>query len=86
MKASTIVTLVIVVLLLNAGITLMLINAKSSPVQTGSAALVNAAKNERDTQITAAVKAVEEAVVSVNVTKVEVFNRGFRGFGFFDFF
>lgn len=85
MKASAIFFIALAILLLNVGVTLMLINANPFAAKTPGSALVQAAGNQRETQITAAVKAVEEAVVSVNVTKVEVM-RGYRGFGFFDFF
>lgn len=86
MKASMIIILASVILILNVGITMMLINSNNQRVANGAApSLHKAASNPRHNEITTAVQAVEPAVVSVNVTKTEVVTRPF-GFGFFDFF
>jgi len=76
--------LALVVLILNAGITLVLLNQKGQLIPEKENP-IEVSQSQRHNEITAAVQAVEAAVVSVNVTKVQVF-RQFRSFGFFDFF
>jgi serine protease Do len=87
MKTSTAVILAIVVLILNIGITMMLINQYNSRQNLSqNQPLIEASSSRRHNDVTAAVKAVEPAVVSVNVTKTQILRRGYSGFGFFDFF
>lgn len=85
---------VILILLLNAGITVVLIdhfngkqeNVKSMFSKSPSAA-TKAVSASRENAITNAVSMVEPAVVSVNVIKTELVRaRSPFGFGFFDFF
>jgi len=85
MRTSTAIVLALVVLILNAGITLVLINQKGFNLLPEPTAKVAVSDNQRHNEITAAVQAVEPAVVSVNVTKVQYVRR-FSGFSFFDFF
>ncbi len=87
MKPGSILILVLAVLILNAGITLVLLNQKNILPQPDTKREVasRAEAASRETTITTAVEAVEPAVVSVNVTKTELV-RGSRSFGFFDFF
>lgn len=85
MKTSTAVVLALVVLILNAGITLVLINQKGFNILPESKSPVAVSESNRHNEITAAVQAVEDAVVSVNVTKVQYLSRR-SGFSFFDFF
>lgn len=85
MKPGTIFWLILMVIILNAGVTMVLINQKQSP--SASATITKADISTRSNAITAAVEAVEPAVVSVNVIKTEIIRRGGPfGFGFFDFF
>lgn len=84
MKTSTAVILALVVLILNAGIAMVLINQKGFNILPETQAPVSVSDSRRHNEITAAVQAVEAAVVSVNVTKVQYLQR--RGFGFFDYF
>ncbi len=86
MKASSILYIALAVLLLNAGITMMLINRNAAAGKPQSPSLVQASDNQRETQITEAVNAVEDAVVSVNVTQIQTVYGGLRSFGFFDLF
>lgn len=85
MKPGSIFILFLAVLVLNAGITLVLINrvgpsTPAVPVFKGDIAA-------RHNSITSAVLAVEPAVVSINVIKTEIIRRGGPfGFSFFDFF
>jgi serine protease Do len=85
---------IIAIILLNAGITIALINHfddrptnikdifRESPAQANKADIAT-----RENAITKAVRMVEPAVVSVNVMKTElVRSRSPFGFGFFDFF
>lgn len=83
----------LVIVIINAGITLALINQFSGKIQP-VANLFSPDKADDPTlsysnSITQAIKAVEPAVVSVNVTQIQ-YVRGFRGFpfgfGFFDFY
>jgi len=85
---------VIVILLLNAGITIALINHNNDRAVTDVSNMFSSKETKaksvdvsRQNAITNAVKLVEPAVVSVNVIKTEVV-RGASpfGFGFFDFF
>jgi serine protease Do len=85
MRTSTAIVLALVVLILNAGITLVLLNqsgVRSTPTQNNTQ--INVSDNQRHNEITAAVQAVEPAVVSVNVTKTQMVRRGY--FSLFDFF
>ena len=86
MRSSALIVLAVAILILNAGITLVLINARlgSPGSQSVTKAQVLAANNDLDTDITEAVKAVEAAVVSVNVTQTVMVRR--PSFSFFDFF
>jgi len=85
---------IIVILLLNAGITIALINhydeSQSEVKDMFSSSKTQANKSvdtSRRNAITNAVRDVEPAVVSVNVIKTElVRGRSPFGFGFFDFF
>ncbi|MBW6513975.1 MAG: trypsin-like peptidase domain-containing protein [Candidatus Syntrophosphaera sp.] len=87
MKTSTAVVLAIVVLILNVGISMMLINQYHQNLGLGQDAAAKIASTSlRHNDITAAVQAVEPAVVSVNVTKTQIVRGAYRGFGFFDFF
>lgn len=87
MRTSTAIVLALVVLILNAGVTMVLVNR--SNLKAGSPQndpVIDPAASRRHNDITAAVQAVEPAVVSVNVTKTQIVRRGYGGFGFFDFF
>ncbi len=85
MKTSTALVIALVVLILNIGVTLMLINSDKAKVTAAPpTSQMSAVANIRDNDITQAVKAIEPAVVSVNVTKTEIV-RGY-GFGFLDYF
>jgi len=86
-------TTIIVILLLNAAITMFLINRhdnrNANPISMFSNKPATATKNEaitRENAITEAVRLVEPAVVSINVIKTEVVRANPFGFGFFDFF
>jgi serine protease Do len=85
MKTSRIIIIALVVLILNAGITLVLINQKEAKTPATTTTMVNPSHNQRHNEITSAVQAVEPAVVSVNVTKTQLVRPGF-GFSIFDFF
>ncbi|HOU72056.1 MAG TPA: trypsin-like peptidase domain-containing protein, partial [Candidatus Syntrophosphaera sp.] len=85
MRTSTAIALALVVLILNAGITLVLINQKGLNTVSEPASKIIVSHNQRHNEITAAVQEVEPAVVSVNVTKVQYVRR-FPSFSFFDFF
>ncbi len=85
MKTSTAIVLALVVLILNAGITLVLINQKGFNILPEPQTQIAFSESRRHNEITAAVEAVESAVVSVNVTKVQYVRR-YSGFSFFDFF
>ncbi len=97
MQRPNLFVLVIVILLLNAGISLVLINSANGSLfgkdnffskkeQRQNAN--NELTASRENAITQTVEAVEPAVVSVNVIKTEVVRGGFNGFGwpFGDFF
>ncbi len=85
MKQGAIFFLILIVLILNAGITMVLINQTKEPASTANINKTDIAT--RSNAITQAVEEVEPAVVSVNVIKTEVIRRGGPfGFGFFDFF
>lgn len=85
MKQGAIFFLILIVLILNAGITMVLINQTKEPASTSNINKTDIAT--RSNAITKAVEEVEPAVVSVNVIKTEVIRRGGPfGFGFFDFF
>jgi len=97
MQRPNLFVLTLVILLLNAGISMFLINnANGSLFGKGSFFSKQEqrqnANNEltasRENAITQTVEAVEPAVVSVNVIKTEVMRGGFNGFGwpFGDFF
>lgn len=85
---------IIVIILLNAGITIALINRNNDRAMTdmGNMFSPKAEANKavdvsRQNAITNAVRLVEPAVVSVNVIKTELVRaRSPFGFGFFDFF
>ncbi|MDY0151222.1 MAG: trypsin-like peptidase domain-containing protein [Candidatus Cloacimonas sp.] len=85
---------IIMILLLNAGITVVLIdhfNGKQENVKSMFSKSTNPASKDvsanRENAITNAVSMVEPAVVSVNVIKTELVRaRSPFGFGFFDFF
>lgn len=88
-------TTVIVILLLNAAITMMLINRHDhqsdnnigSMFSSKPAAVTKNTAITRENAITEAVQQVEPAVVSINVIKTEVVRSASPfGFGFFDFF
>lgn len=86
MRSSTAIVLFLAVIVINAGITLALLNTRApathSPIKAPTQAV-----GQRETVITKAVRDAEPAVVSVNVIKTEVIRRGGPfGFGFFDFF
>lgn len=89
MKSGPVIALIIAVLLLNAGITIMLISSKTigSNAATARAAVQQTELSGRNNSITRAVAAVEPAVVSINVIKTESV-RPSSPFGspFFDFF
>ena len=85
MKPRVVIWLLVIVIIINAGITMVLINVKQDPGTP--AALTKTDIATRSNAITAAVEAVEPAVVSVNVIKTQVIRSGGPfGFGFFDFF
>ncbi|MBP7310162.1 MAG: trypsin-like peptidase domain-containing protein [Candidatus Cloacimonetes bacterium] len=84
---------IIVILLLNAAISMFLINRhdnrNANPTSIFSNKPATASKNDaitRENAITDAVSLVEPAVVSINVIKTEVVRANPFGFGFFDFF
>lgn len=85
---------IIVILLINAGITIALINRNNDRAVTDVGHMFSAKEQvnravdiSRENAITNAVRLVEPAVVSVNVIKTEVVRaRSPFGFGFFDFF
>jgi len=93
MRSSAVLILVLIVIIINAGITMVLINQFSSKEE--QATLFSSGKGRAtdafysSNAITDAVALVEPAVVSVNVTQIQ-YVRGLRslpfGFGFFDFF
>ncbi len=87
MKTGQILVIIIAVVLLNAGITLALINT-SARGSASNQALPATGKidSQRETAITAAVRAVEPAVVSINVVKTQIIRGGNPFGGFFDFF
>ncbi|MDD2505807.1 MAG: hypothetical protein PHQ78_00595, partial [Candidatus Cloacimonetes bacterium] len=96
MKASQIVLFGIIILILNAGITLILINQFQTN-QAGGHGIFSAPDVpcdstgiSRQNAITRAVADVEPAVVSVNVIKSQIvrgrMGAAGLGFGFFDFF
>lgn len=86
MKGTQALIAGIVVLLLNAALSMTLINLNNKRQNpTKPTAQLTAAENQRENDITEAVRAVEPAVVSVNVTKTQLVNP-YGGFGFFDFF
>jgi len=85
MKTSNIIIIALAVLILNAGITLVLINQKETKAPASTTTIVDPSHNQRHNEITSAVQAVEPAVVSVNVTKTQLVRPGF-GFSIFDFF
>ncbi|HNX36953.1 MAG TPA: trypsin-like peptidase domain-containing protein [Candidatus Cloacimonadota bacterium] len=92
MRSTNIIILLIAILIINAGISLVLINQfmgngtlfknDGTPVSKTSSAM-------RSTDITKAVAKAEQAVVSINVIKTETVRGGngfgFPFFGFFDF-
>jgi serine protease Do len=91
MRNSNWFILSLVIILINAGITLVLINEFSSrdkPVYSMFSGehreLMGDIDISRQNAITNAAQLVEPAVVSINVTKVETVRGG--SFGFFDFF
>lgn len=94
MKSSHIIALAVVILILNAGISLVLINtfrpAEPAKNLSSFSASIDDFDNSRHNAITRAVMEVEPAVVSVNVIKTQYIQRGrpsgFGGFSFFDFF
>lgn len=85
---------IIVIILLNAGITIALINRNNDRAMTDMGHMFSpkaeankAVDVSRQNAITNAVRLVEPAVVSVNVIKTELVRaRSPFGFGFFDFF
>lgn len=86
MKSTSAIVGAIVLLLVNAGVTMTLINLnnkKLNPVK--DTAQQTAIANVRENDVTEAVRAVEPAVVSINVTQTQIV-RGYSGFGWFDFF
>ncbi len=87
MKATTITTIAIIVLAVNVIVTMLLIDLNNHKLRAAQdPAKAAASATHRENEVTLAVKAVEPAVVSVNVTKTEVVRRAPQGFGFFDFF
>ena len=97
MQRPNLLILAIVVLLLNAGITIALLNNSNGSLfgkdsffskQDQRQKSNNELTASRQNAITETVEAVEPAVVSVNVMKTEVVRGGFNGFGwpFGDFF
>lgn len=94
MRSSNILILALAIIIINAGITLALINHfQKTGTQPASMFSTAAAKSEdlseRSNSITLAVSAVEPAVVSVNVTQIRYLRAPASipfGFGFFDFF
>jgi serine protease Do len=88
MKPGQVIIIILAVVLLNAGITLALINTAGG----GKAGAANATPPtgridaQRESAITKAVRAVEPAVVSINVVKTEIIRGGNPFGGFFDFF
>jgi len=94
MKSSNILILAVAIIIVNAGITLVLINQFGGRDVAAGTMFSTAPKQpaeaiDRVNAITQAVAMVEPAVVSVNVTEIR-YVRGLRqipfGFGFFDFF
>lgn len=93
MKRPNLLLWALVIIIINAGITLALLNQFGDKTQSVSN-FFSAEKGEDplvgySNSITQAIKAVEPAVVSVNVTQIQ-YVRGFRGFpfgfGFFDYY
>jgi serine protease Do len=91
MQRPNLLILGIVILLLNAGVTIALINSSNGSLfgkdsffskQDQRQKTNNELNINRQNAITDAVEAVEPAVVSVNVIKTEVVQNGFNGFGF----
>lgn len=88
MRTGNVIVLLIAVLVLNAGISLVLINHFSGGpgiFNSGNAKPDKSSSALRSTSITDAVAKAEQAVVSINVMKTEVV-RGANPFGFFGFF
>lgn len=95
MRGSNIIILLIVIVIINAGISLVLINQFGGKNlanyhrPSSDKSIANALGAERENAITNAVAAIEPAVVSVNVIKTEIVRPGgmFGGyfFNFFDF-
>lgn len=94
MKSSHVIALGLIILILNAGITLVLVNAFSPAQEPKNQSSFSASLDDFDSSrhnaITRAVAEVEPAVVSVNVIKTQYVRRmhpsGFGGYSFFDFF
>lgn len=96
MKATQIIILGIFILIINAGISLVLINqfqSRQPSIPTffsAPGAPCDSTGTSRENAITNAVLAVEPAVVSVNVIKTQIVRgripSNFGFFGFFDFF
>jgi serine protease Do len=94
MRSSNVLILALAIIIINAGITLALINHFGGRDMASGAMFSPSPKpvaeaGDRVNAITQAVALVEPAVVSVNVTEIR-YVRGLRpvpfGFGFFDFF
>ncbi|MCB5228457.1 MAG: trypsin-like peptidase domain-containing protein [Candidatus Cloacimonetes bacterium] len=86
MRAGSVIIIVLAVIILNAGITMMIINGKDQS-QSAPTPVASAEDASRQNSITAAVNAVEPAVVSINVIKTESIQiRRPFGIPFFDFF
>ncbi len=96
MKSSHVFLLALIILILNAGISLVLIN-QMSPRQEPSSTIFSSPNtpsgselSSRQNAITRAVDEVQDAVVSVNVIKTQIYRGRYPSslgfFGFFDFF
>jgi serine protease Do len=96
MKTSNVIIIAVLVIIINAGISLVLINqlqpqrAAAPTMFSAPNALQDSTGASRHNAITQAVTAVEPAVVSVNVIKTQIVRgripSNFGFFGFFDFF
>ncbi len=93
MKTSSWIVLFLIVLIINAGISLALINTfggKQKPITSMFSGSESSLQKDIDTSrqnaITNAVELVEPAVVSINVIKTQIVRGSPFGFSFFDFF
>ncbi len=93
MRSGCLISIILIVIIINAGITMALINHfQDRPVTVNEMFKTDSKSSKasvasRDNSITEAVRHIEPAVVSINVIKTQIVRgRSAFGFGFFDFF